>query len=227
MLFPKQTLIIILTFWCTYCSADIFLDQTCSCDIKKEYKLNCNKYFECSSGQLFLKDCNPGKFFDEKKQKCVPPNESSCENNSECHAQDWIGGSCFCSNTNGLIGSYEWDCGKFYQCSGILYLMNCPPGQYFDENKLRCVRPGETECKLPCDTTPTPTPTTTPTPTPTPTVTPGQCPDDGSFYEECRENIDAKPYENEVCRYFTSVSRATILIISSYFFLAQDIIDVD
>ena len=122
------------------------------------------------------------------------------------------------------MGSYEWDCGKYYQCSGILYLMNCMPGQYFDEASSSCVRPSETECNLPCDTTPTTTPTPTPTPTPittptpTPTTTPGQCPDDGSFYEECRENIDAKPYENEVCRYFISFSLATILMISSHLF---------
>ena len=109
MLFPKQTLFIILTFWCTFCSADIFLDQTCSCDIKKEYKLNCNKYFECSSGQLYLKDCNPGKFFDENQQKCVPPNESSCENNPENHAKNWVGESCVSSNKHTIFLRLPWN----------------------------------------------------------------------------------------------------------------------
>ena len=50
----------------------ILLNEPCSCDnVKRPYNLNCNKYYECENGELYLKDCETGKTFDQKTQTCL------------------------------------------------------------------------------------------------------------------------------------------------------------
>ena len=58
---------------------DISLNETCPCDdVKKPYNLNCNKYYECVNGDLYLKDCGTGKIFDENAQTCLPTSKAKC-----------------------------------------------------------------------------------------------------------------------------------------------------
>ena len=50
----------------------ILLNEPCSCDnVKRPYNLNCNKYYECENGELYLKDCETGKTFDPNTQTCL------------------------------------------------------------------------------------------------------------------------------------------------------------
>ena len=53
-------------------AGDILLNEPCSCDnVKRPYNLNCNKYYECENGELYLKDCETGKTFDQNTQTCL------------------------------------------------------------------------------------------------------------------------------------------------------------
>ena len=59
---------------------DILLNEPCSCDnVKRPYNLNCNKYYECENGKLYLKDCETGQTFDQNTQTCLFTTKSTCE----------------------------------------------------------------------------------------------------------------------------------------------------
>ena len=58
---------------------DILLNETCPCDnVKKAYNLNCNKYYECENGELYLKDCGTGKAFDQNALTCMSTSKAMC-----------------------------------------------------------------------------------------------------------------------------------------------------
>ena len=194
----KKTVVVLVTFCMSKSFARTLLPYNCDCDTKVQYNLNCEKYFECESGKLYLSDCEKGLYFDKNFQSCVKPKISSCKQDPDFMADSWVNGHCH-SNDNKLK-SFEWDCGQFYQCgSGILALQKCKSGLYFNEQSQVCDYSSNTPCRLPCDqTTPSQpsSPTTPSTPSSSPTSTPCR---EGGFHEPCQAYVDVKPYGN--CRY--------------------------
>ena len=78
-----NTLIVIqLLFYVS--SSDIVIGDYCECDKFIAYEWNCNKYYECASNQLFLRDCPQSLHFNEALQQCVYPSESTCKDDSTC-----------------------------------------------------------------------------------------------------------------------------------------------
>ncbi len=96
-----------------------------------------------------------------------------------------------------LKRSYEWNCGKYYECAvSQLFIRDCPPGLHFNEQLQQCVYPAQSSCNEDsiCEanattTTMTTTPTTTGTTLTTYSTTsePSQDCDTmhGCFYKAC------------------------------------------
>ena len=77
-------------------SADILLDDSCSCSYMKHFEYNCNKYYECAPPYLWLRNCPDGLHFDEASKQCVYPNQSSCQAVDACPSQCGLeGDNCF------------------------------------------------------------------------------------------------------------------------------------
>lgn len=79
--------------------------------------------------------------------------------NETCHCQE-------------LKKSFEWNCGKYYECAvSQLFIRDCPTGLHFNEALQQCVYPSQSTCDedsicKPSSTTATPTTSTTTTPGP-------------------------------------------------------------
>ena len=80
LLIKTLSFLIVISSHLSLTAEAIFINETCSCDnVKRPYNLNCNKYYECENGELYLKDCETGKTFDQNAQTCLFNTKSNCE----------------------------------------------------------------------------------------------------------------------------------------------------
>ena len=63
---------------------DISLQQECECDFRRPFEWNCDKYYECENGNLFIKDCPDGLHFNQEALICVHVRSTSCEDGEIC-----------------------------------------------------------------------------------------------------------------------------------------------
>ena len=61
---------------------DVSLQQDCECDFKRPFEWNCDKYYECESGNLFVKDCPYGLHFNNETLIC--DNSTTCKHGEIC-----------------------------------------------------------------------------------------------------------------------------------------------
>ncbi|XP_071539408.1 chitinase-3-like protein 1 [Panulirus ornatus] len=102
---------------------------------------DCNKYWECVSGQGILEMCGPGTVWDAVLEVC---NWEDSVDTSNCNV--WI-----CEVDNTYYPHH--DCDKYYWCyGGSPHVEVCPNGLYWNQNILQCDYPTHVDtnkCNIP------------------------------------------------------------------------------
>lgn len=121
-------------------------EKLTNCIGQKNYILlpntdSCETYFLCINEVTYPRDCPSGEWFDEVRQKCVPPRESRCTRQAPEN---------FCNN----VPNYQklespFYCEDYYVCVNFIsYFYRCDNNQWFDQKNQRCDRPDNVDCIL-------------------------------------------------------------------------------
>ncbi|XP_050350383.1 chondroitin proteoglycan-2-like [Nymphalis io] len=137
---------------------------------------NCNKFYQCTHGNLVVKKCASNLFFDVEKQECdwsetvdcgdrVVPDEKEDEDCDENENENGDGnedgddnnGSCNCNpgeapsicgreGSDGVLIAHE-NCNQFYKCfNGKPVTVSCPGNLLYNPHKEICDWPENVEC---------------------------------------------------------------------------------
>lgn len=99
---------------------------------------DCNKFYRCANGQLFIMDCSSGLHFDQNMKICNWPDQANCKTGEV---------NLGCTAESDLTQDPE-DCSKYYRCAnGVLSSYSCQDGLYFDSNLKVCNWPSLVQCK--------------------------------------------------------------------------------
>ena len=74
--------VLLLTAATTGVICDVFLQQECDCDFKRPFEWNCDKYYQCENGKLYLKECSDGFHFNPETLICE--DSFSCQDEEIC-----------------------------------------------------------------------------------------------------------------------------------------------
>lgn len=99
----------------------------------------CEKYFLCVNEVTYPRECPVGEWFDELRQKCVPPRESRCVHKAPENFCDGV------PNFH-LLESPNY-CEDYYMCvNDIPYFYRCDNNLWFDQKNQRCDKPDIVDC---------------------------------------------------------------------------------
>ena len=60
------------------------LNQNCDCEFTAKFQWNCEKYYECAAGEMYLRVCPSGLHFDPITQNCDYASQVNCEETEAC-----------------------------------------------------------------------------------------------------------------------------------------------
>nr|XP_026493428.1 chondroitin proteoglycan 2-like [Vanessa tameamea] len=137
---------------------------------------NCNKFYQCTHGNLVEKKCASNLYFDIEKQECdwsetvdcgdrfVPDekededcDETENEDGDDSEDNDDNDGSCNCNpgeapsicaqdGSDGVLIAHE-NCNQFYQCfNSKPVTMSCPGNLLYNPHKRQCDWPENVDC---------------------------------------------------------------------------------
>ncbi len=123
------------------------------CSSNKFYRLpnsDCNQFYQCHQRSVNIFSCSPGLVFDEAMERCLLPEESSCDQqltNNPIAYEIFDYSEVDCSS--GHFHRYPFNCRNFYQCynNGLtksILFYSCSSGLMFDEKSSKCLLPYET-----------------------------------------------------------------------------------
>ncbi|KAF2883115.1 hypothetical protein ILUMI_23056 [Ignelater luminosus] len=109
----------------------------------------CDKYYECSDGQITEKLCPDGMVFNDfssEYEKCDLPFNIDCTQRPKLQTPQ---PSDHCPRKNGYFGHEETNiCDQFYYCvDGKFNMITCPSGLVYNENTGICTWPDEAKKK--------------------------------------------------------------------------------
>ncbi|XP_001848668.2 uncharacterized protein LOC6038983 [Culex quinquefasciatus] len=108
----------------------------------------CNQFYICVDEIGFPQICGPGLWFDEERQTCSPPGETSCDlgppPTTTIAPHPWA--LCDDAPNYSLVASPNY-CYRFFQCiDGAPFPMICPNELWFDEERQMCADSSEVSC---------------------------------------------------------------------------------
>ncbi|XP_050091536.1 uncharacterized protein LOC126575067 [Anopheles aquasalis] len=123
--------------------------------VQVQHPVFCNRFYICVDEIGFPQICAAGLWFHEERQTCASPLEVECPNGLTTTPSPIEG---ICNDVpSGTYVPNPVDCSRYYVCVNMYpYSIECPGGNWFDRNLLRCVPIAEAECADTVTTVPTP-----------------------------------------------------------------------
>lgn len=115
--------------------------------------VSCSEYYQCIDNDAFLISCPRGLYFSRERQTCTYPNQANCvldqpETIPPPPTRPPPTISCVGVPNFRFVRSLM-SCENYYQCiDGNAFLLSCPVGQFFDEQRQTCDRAENVDCPI-------------------------------------------------------------------------------
>jgi len=101
----------------------------------------CEEYFMCINEIPHIRQCTNDKWFEETRQECVIPRQSTCKRKAPEGYCDTI--------MNFQMLESQSSCEEYFMCvNGMAYFYHCPENEWFDQKRQKCDAKETSECAL-------------------------------------------------------------------------------
>ncbi|XP_054713746.1 mucin-2-like, partial [Uloborus diversus] len=108
---------------------------------------NCTRFYHCSHGIAFAKECPEGLAFNPKSQTCDWKKNVKCDSNRYHHQRRCRVYDRHTTCPQSRVNIRHSNCDMFYECStGSACGKRCPVGLYFNSTTAVCDRPENVQC---------------------------------------------------------------------------------